>query len=557
VYKVHLNQVTYTYPEAQQHALSDVQFQVTSGQWILLQGPTGCGKSTLLKCISGACPSFYGGTIQGAVSIDGKQVHALSQRDRVSLVGVVSQDPEAQSVYGTVEHEVAFAMENLGIPARDMKWRVAEVLDVVGMSAFHDALTHTLSGGQRQRVALASALVHQPEILLLDEPTSQLDPVAAEEWFDILCRLNEEFGLTIIMSEHRLDRAYSFVDTVAYMEGGHILQTGAPREMASWLLHHEPSAVPTLARLCPTHPLQPVLSVREARQALAEVGNPGDQTRTDQPNDAPPQQGTGSVRDSELLSLHGVDCAYEGTGVLALNDCSLSIPAHQVTAVIGANGAGKSTLLRVLAGLQPILRGKFSGVLLGGHRRKRDLLQLIDNAIGYLPQNPNDYLSQPSVTEEIGYGLRLRGGSLSDVADRVEALLHEFSLTHLKERNPRDLSGGEKLRVALAGALAHRPQLLLLDEPTRGFDTLHRKQLGQRLQTTGMTTVVATHDMEFVAEFSHHVLFFHKGQVVLSGSPREVFRQALYFSPPIARALRQHDPGVICLADAISAGWAK
>lgn len=557
MFKVHLNQVTYTYPEAQQHALSDVQFQVTSGQWILLQGPTGCGKSTLLKCISGACPSFYGGTIQGGVTIDGKQVHALSQRDRVALVGVVSQDPEAQSVYDTVEHEVAFAMENLGIPTRDMKWRVAEVLDVVGMSAFHDALTHTLSGGQRQRVALASALVHQPEILLLDEPTSQLDPVAAEEWFDILSRLNEEFGLTIIMSEHRLDRAYSFVDTVAYMEGGHILQTGAPREMASWLLHHEPSAVPTLARLCPTHPLQPVLSVREARQALAEVGNPGDQTRTDQPNDAPPQQGTGSVRDSELLSLHGVDCAYEGTVVLALNDCSLSIPAHQVTAVIGANGAGKSTLLRVLAGLQPILRGKFSGVLLGGHRRKRDLLQLIDNAIGYLPQNPNDYLSQPRVTEEIGYGLRLRGKSLSDVADRVEALLHEFSLTHLKERNPRDLSGGEKLRVALAGALAHRPQLLLLDEPTRGFDTLHRKQLGQRLQTTGMTTVVATHDMEFVAEFSHHVLFFHKGQVVLSGSPREVFSQALYFSPPIARALRQHDPGVICLADAISAGWAK
>lgn len=546
-----IEQLSYVYPEALHPAIDAVNLVIAAGQWVLLQGPTGSGKSTLLKCLSGACPAFYGGRIQGNVEVAGQPVHRMGAAQRVRLVGVVNQDPEAQAVYGTVGHEVAFALENLGVPQRDMQWRVAEVLDVVGMSNHHDSPTHTLSGGQRQRVALAAALVQQPGILLLDEPTSQLDPVAAEEWFDILHRVNEEFGITIVMSEHRLDRAYQFVDEVVYLEAGALRHRAPPRAMAQWLRTQERTAVPTLARLFPTREA-PALSIREVRDVLAAgthgvITHDGDQTVSP----------STSVSELPLLSLRGIDCAYEDADVFALNDCSLTIPAGQVTALIGANGAGKSTLLRVLAGLQSILGGRITGALVDGRRKKRDVSSLDGHKVGYLPQNPNDYLSQSTVSEEIGYGLTLRGVPAHQVALRVEELLREFALDHVHSQNPRDLSGGEKLRVGLAGVSAHDPLLLLLDEPTRGFDANQKHQLGVRLRTQGKSAVVATHDMEFVAEFAHHVLFMHHGQIALSGTPREVFRQALYFAPAIARALRSCAPDVVCLADAIATGWAQ
>jgi energy-coupling factor transport system ATP-binding protein len=557
VYDVRIEQLTYQYPETGQPAIKQLSLAVDAGQWVLLQGPTGSGKSTLLKCLSGACPTFYGGHIRGHVEVDGKPIGQLSAAERVRYIGMVGQDPEAQSVYSQVGHEVAFGLENLGVSVKDMQWRVAEVLEVVGLSNYHNAPTDTLSGGQRQRLALAAALVQQPGVLLLDEPTSQLDPVAAEEWFDVLHRLNEEFGFTILMSEHRLDRAYQFVDKVVYMESGGIRHQASPREMAQWLRSEETSAIPTLGRLR-LGQQEPILSVREAREALGRAVEPDCSHKFEEGKgkDQEVDSQAHGVRET-LISFQGMSAAYPDADVFALDDCSLSIEEGQVTALIGSNGAGKSTLLRVLAGLQPFVTGRVSGTLIRPRGKIRDKLRLDRQQVGYLPQNPHDYLSQLTVFDEIAYGLSLRGLAAADVLSRVEDLLREYDLVAFRARNPRDLSGGEKLRVGLAGATAHQPSLLLLDEPTRGFDAIQRRQLGLGLHRHRKAVVVATHDMEFVAEFADEVLFLHQGRVVLRGTPREVFREALYFAPPIARALRKRDPDVVCLADAITRGWAR
>jgi energy-coupling factor transport system ATP-binding protein len=530
---------------------------------VLLQGPTGCGKSTLLKCISGACPAFYGGEIGGQVRLGGEDIRVMDARRRVQTLGFVHQDPDAQSVYTTVSHEVAFALENVGVDPREMEWRVAEALDVVGMSAHFDAELHTLSGGQRQRVALAAALVHQPKVLLLDEPTSQLDPVAAEEWFDILHRVNQEFGITLVMSEHRIDRAYPYVDRVVYLEQGRILCDAPPREAARWLRECRRDAAPTLARLFPDRGA-PLLSVREVHEALAQgaaskapVGVP-DSNQGEVGTEQPPERPAGGQSErTPLISVRDLVSVYPGQSRPALVDCSFDIARGRMTALIGPNGAGKSTALRVLAGLQPVVSGRFQGAGGAGGRQRSAAGVLSGVRVGYVPQTPAEYVSQESVLAELTYPLRLQNVPEDRRSERVQQLAEAFALTHLLRRHPRELSGGETLRLAVAAAMLAEPELLLLDEPTRGLDAGVRRQFGAWLRERVETVVVATHDMEFVAEFADHVLFFHNGRVVLSGSPNEVFRQALYFSPPISRALRGQHPEMHCLADALKAGWAQ
>jgi energy-coupling factor transport system ATP-binding protein len=569
---IELKQLTYHYPDASVAAISDVSLTFHPGEWVLFQGPTGSGKSTLLRAIAGLCPAFHGGKIRGQVLVNGQSVEKMTASERVHTFGFVGQDPEAQNVYSTASREVAFALENLGVSAPEMEWRVAEALDVVGLSAAADRPVTQLSGGERQRLALAAALVHQPGILLLDEPTSQLDPVASEEWFDILRRLNEEWGITILMSEHRLDRAYRDVHRVIYLESGRVLCDDTPRNTARWLREHRPEAVPTLARLrdasltvsrtssqtssltangSDTVEVDTVcLTVREARSWLAT------RTPSNRMNDIPGEPPEVAQQQAPFLSLRGITCTYPDLNRFALDECTLNIPRGRITAVIGPNGAGKSTLLRIFAGLQEVQEGVFGGDLLEGQLKRKRAPQVGDPRVGYLPQNPNDMFSQESVERELYFSLQLRGIDGKTAEERVERALNAFDLSHLRHRYPRDVSGGERLRVALACLLIVEPELLLLDEPTRGFDALQKHGLGKVLKESARTVVVATHDMDFVAEFAHRVVFLHQGRVVLEGTPKQVFQKALYFAPAIARAARLLHPDVVSLTDAIKAGWA-
>ncbi|SFU86986.1 ABC transporter ATP-binding protein [Alicyclobacillus macrosporangiidus] len=583
--EVQVEGLTYTYPGAPTPALQEVSLTVPPGTWLLLHGDTGSGKSTLLKCLSGACPAFYGGTMAGRVRIGGLSPQAMSAAERVHRIGVVYQDPEAQQVHATVAREVAFTLENLGVPPREMGWRVAEALAMVGLSDRAGDPVASLSGGLRQRVALAAALVHQPGVLLLDEPASQIDPVAAEELWDVLRRLRDDFGLTLVMSEHRVDRLYGWVDQVAVLSRGRLVQLGPPREVAAWLREAHPDSAPVLARLWPASDV-PALTVREVRQRIRQElrvpggegghlsgGEVGRRKTPVAETVARTEAGAGASRELEDIVI-GVERAvvlYPPSEVRALDECTAGLVRGRVTALIGPNGAGKSTLLRVWAGLQPLASGRLTGVLgglRGDHPPSRRARSRFRTAaangetapparVAFLPQNPNDLLSQETVEEELGLSLRLQGADDARTREVVAEVARGFGIHPLLPRHPRDLSGGERMRVALAALAVAEPELLLLDEPTRGLDPAQKQALGRWLRTGGRTVAVATHDLEFVAEFADRVLFVDQGQVVLSGTPGEVFRAALWFAPVLARALRGVAPGILCLADAVAAGWAR
>jgi len=575
---IKIERLSYWYPDTSQPALVDINLQLAPASWVLVQGDTGSGKSTLLRCISGACPTFYGGRLHGRVEIAGKSIDSLSQKERLQSIGYLGQDPEAATVYATVSHEVAFALENQGVPPAEMHWRIGEVLDAVGLANLFDAPMASLSGGSRQRVQLAAVLVHQPQVLLLDEPTSQLDPVAAEELLDVLHRVNEEFGMTVVMCEHRLEKAYARVNRVLYMEQGQLLANHPPHEMIQYLRDTDRlDMIPPLARLSPRAATKAFLTVREVRLSLRGY----DGTRSHQPSsgcqtpdtaDLQPLHPSPSVATENGLIFHRVSVSYPETNARALQNVSCQFAHRKVTAVIGPNGSGKSTLLRVISGLQSADSGKFGGCLITpagitepGKQRwqkepkltRKTPFGIGDARVGYVPQNPNELLSQETVWAEIKTALSLRGISGVDANLRTEKVLEAFGLLQLKDNHPRDISGGERLRTAVASIVVCQPQLLLLDEPTRGLDATHKRLLGERLQQGEQTVVIATHDMDFVAEHADDVLFLVQGRVAMQGSPNDVFRQALYYAPAIARALRDTDATIQCLSEALQAGWAR
>lgn len=558
--------LSYTYGGAKEQALRDISLAVDAGEWVVLQGITGSGKSTLLKTITGACPEFYGGTIVGTVAVTGKPVHQMNTAERLQTIGFVGQDPEGQSVYAAADREVAFALENLGTTETDMSWRVAEALELVGLSGSAHRLTSELSGGERQRLALAAALVHQPRILLLDEPTSQLDPLAAQDLLDHLRRLQHDFGMTIILSEHRLDAVYSLADRVVYLDAGQVQFFGAAREAARWTRKHRGPQAPSLVRLFPNSDA-PILSVREGRGRLetsemlpSDAGKESDSGSTGElqiaPSDehlvelAPMSDRSRFAMMSEMppfVSVQKATVVYPGAATYALRSCSLTVLRGVITAVIGPNGSGKSTLLRLLAGLIKPGRGKV-------------ILHSRDARVGYLPQKPSELFSQLTVTEELRLGLKLQHRPESEIESRMQDVVHNFEMEELLPRVPRDLSGGEQMRVAIASVLMDDPTLLLLDEPTRGLDAEQKGRVGELLRTLtrqGVTIILVSHDMEFVAEVADNVVFLFEGASTLEGTARQVFAKALYFSPPMARVFRGFDDTVLSLSDAIKKGWAK
>ena len=556
---IEAERLTYAYPDSVRPALQFVSFAIPAGAWWLLQGPSGSGKSTLLKVLSGACPHFYGGRLTGAVRVSGDDLAGLSGWQRLGWFGFVEQHPEAQAVYETVAHEVAFTLENRAIPAADMEWRVAEALELVGMSGYARSPLHALSGGQRQKVALAAALVHQPKVLLLDEPTAQLDPVATSEWMDILRRLNDDFGTTIVMSEHQVSAAYGYAHEVLYLEEGEVRMQQDVQRAAQTLRTERPEFAPAVARLFVDE--SPCLTVRVAKDrvsradatphgAVGAAGLGGGREDVAPQRPAPPREA--------LIDLRRITSVYDPHGTPALADCSATLVKHGVTALIGPNGSGKSTLLKVLAGLQPIQSGRVRGAWVPRDRRSRFALALGDSRVGYVPQHAADYFSQETVAAELEYPLSLRGWAEPLRAEAVAAAAERFHIQDLLQRHPREVSGGEQLRVAIASASIANPQLLLLDEPTRGLDRQRVAEFGHWLRSGDIdTVVVASHDMEFVADFADRVWFLAGGSVGLQGTPREVFSQALYFTPTVARVFRDVAPDILTLRDAIERGWAQ
>lgn len=511
--------VTYTYPGGETPALADFSWTVDPGEFVVVTGPSGSGKSTLLRCLNGLTPHFSGGEFSGRVLVADQDTRGEHPRALARTTGFVFQDPEAQFVTSRVDDELAFGMEQLGVPQITMRKRVEEVLDLLGIAALREREIATLSGGERQRVAVASALALQPAILALDEPTSQLDPWGAEEVIAALVRLNEDLDLTIVLAEHRLERVVSHCDRLTLLAmGGTVAQDGPPREVLAKI---DPAMLPALLAVGRAQGWQPLpLTIKEGRAAHRHDLAVGWTPRSLPADPAVP---TGPP----LVRLQRVSAGWGQRQVLRGID--LEIHPGEVVALMGRNGSGKTTLLRAINGLHRPEAGK---VFVAG----RDTAQMhtaeIAQTIGYLPQNPSALFFAETLADELAFTRKHHQGEGRD----PQATLEFLGLGHAADRNPRDLSGGERERAALAAVLVGGPSVLLLDEPTRGMDAARKRDLVALLQTLreeGVAIVLATHDVELVAEIATRIVLLGGGRIVADGGPRTVLSGSLTFTTAV------------------------
>ncbi len=505
--------VGFRYPDRDVLALDGVSLAVEPGAFVAVAGASGSGKSTLLRCANGLVPHSSGGRFRGTVTVAGRSTADHRPRDLVDVVGFVHQDPEAQFVVDHVETDLAFALENLGVAPTAMRRRVEEVLDALGIAGLRDRDPATLSGGERQRCAIAGALAAAPAVLVLDEPTSQLDPQGAEDVLGAIARLNQELGTMILVAEHRLDRVVPIADRVLLVDRGHIGADGAPETV----LADYPGA-PAVMRLGRALHLDPLpTTVKAARSALHDLSL------------GPIPDGAGAPPLGDVvLSARGTCVRFGAREVLRAVD--LDLHRGEVVALLGRNGAGKTTFLRALAGLIA----------------HRGAVQRTTR-VGYVPQDPNTLLGAATVRDELLTTVRM---TRQDPA-AIGAWLERLGLAPLAERHPRDLSSGERQRLAIAAVAVGGSSVLLLDEPTRGMDAPSRAALASAVTAharDGGSVVLATHDVELAAMVAGRVLVLGDGALVADGPAREVLAGSL-FAPAVLRVL----PGFLTVDEVLAA----
>ncbi|MEU0578812.1 ATP-binding cassette domain-containing protein [Streptomyces griseoincarnatus] len=536
---IRFENVSVTYDGAARPAVRDVDLEVPEGELVLVVGPSGVGKSTVLGAVGGLVPHFTGGTLRGRVTVAGRDTRTHKPRELADVVGTVGQDPLSHFVTDTVEDELAYGMESLGLPADVMRRRVEETLDLLGLADLRDRHISTLSGGQQQRVAIGSVLTPHPKVLVLDEPTSALDPAAAEEVLAVLQRLVHDLGTTILMAEHRLERVVQYADQVVLLPGpGERPWMGAPAEVMAVSPVCPP--VVELGRLAGWSPLP--LTVRDARRRAAPLrerleGRRPEPDTAAARTAAPARRLFGRAKKENTGAPEPVaearSLAVRRDRVQALTRVDLTVSPGETVALMGRNGAGKSTLLGALVGLVAPSSGS---VRTGGavpHRtRPRDLVR----KVGLVPQEPRDLLYADTVAAECAAADR----DAEAEPGTCRALLGELLPSVADDMHPRDLSEGQRLTLALAVVLTARPPLLLLDEPTRGLDYAAKARLTailRRLAADGHAIVMATHDVELAAELAHRVVLLAEGEVIADGPSAEVVVASPAFAPQVAKIL--------------------
>jgi energy-coupling factor transport system ATP-binding protein len=516
--------VAFGYPDGPL-AVDGIDLDVRAGEILLVVGASGSGKSTVLRAANGIVPHSTGGRFHGDVVAFGRSIRTHRPRELADVVGFVHQDPEAQFVVDRVEADIAFVLENLALAPAVMRRRVEEVLDALGIAHLRDRNPATLSGGERQRCAIAGVLAAAPSAIVLDEPTSQLDPQGAEAVLATVARLNADLGTTVLLAEHRLERAAPFADRALVMEDGRIV---AGPDRPGPVLADYPGAPPVtrLGRLLGWDP--PPLTVRDARALAARAPVPLDLPTLDpaaldpaalDPAPAPlPAVGPAPAPGEALRQARGLRVDLGGRSVL--DGVDVTVRRGEVVALLGRNGAGKTTLLRVLAGLLAPGRGEVAHT----------------GTVAYVPQDPGSLLFAPTVRAELEETRRLLG---HPDAEAVAHWLHALGLEPLATRHPRSLSGGERQRVAIAAVAVGGADLLLLDEPTRGMDATSRAALEHAVRehtAAGGAVVLATHDVELAARCASHAVVLGDGDVVAAGPAREVLAGSL-FAPQVLRVL--------------------
>jgi len=511
--------------------LDNISLSIEKGSFNLLCGESGCGKTTLLKLLKKEISPY--GSKEGEILYNNFPLSRLNERASACEIGFVGQSPDQQIVTDKVWHELAFGLENIGESTQVIRRRVGEMASYFGIQNWYHRSTDSLSGGQKQLLNLASVMVMQPEILLLDEPTGQLYPIAAADFFATLQKLNRELGLTILIVEHRLEEVYPIADKIAAMQQGRIIAQGTPAEAAEQLRsgklsHGLPSAVRIWAGLQSTAP--PPLTVKEGREFLeSNYAHCAGRCIKEKPyNGSEP-----------VLQASNVYFRYQKDMPDILRDFSISVNKGEVFSILGGNGTGKTTTLNILAGLDKPYKGKSK--IYGKKISQYKGGSLYRNMLSLLPQNPATVFLQPTVQQDFEDLLKATQCPKEEISIRVEATAAKFSVTHLLGKHHYDLSGGEQQKCALAKLMLTEPKIILLDEPTKGMDAFYKNSLAKvirELQAEGRTIIMVTHDIEFAAMVSTRCALFFDGQLISQGTPNEFFAGNSFYTTSAGRISR-------------------
>ncbi|MEN0661306.1 energy-coupling factor transporter ATPase [Caldifermentibacillus hisashii] len=537
--------VSFTYPDQLLPALNQVSFSVEPGEFIVICGPSGSGKSTLLRMVKQEIAPY--GERSGEIFYNGKKLTEYEPVKIAKEIGMVFQDPENQIVMDRVFEELIFGLENIGMPTETMRTKLAEMVHFFGINHLLDKKIHLLSGGQKQIVNLASVLLMEPRILLLDEPTAQLDPVSAKDFLHMVKQMNDEFGITVLIVEHRLEEVFPLADRVFVFDHGSLKISGPPKDVIAkvWQEQYRPlfPYLPSTALLYLEHADN--LQIADIPLTVKEGRKWASQLKTHQSDTSFKKQENYNEKQNPILQVKNIYFQYEKTGKKILQSLSLTINEGEWLTIVGANGTGKSTLLKVMAGLESPQRGK---LIYNGKKYSKP----ISTDIAYLPQNPKLLFIQDTVRGELIE--TAQQFHLENYEEKINCLVELLGIQSILDRHPYDVSGGEMQKSALACVLLPQPKILLLDEPTKGLDPEMKVALGKWLksmQSRGLTIVMVTHDIEFAARFSDRSAMMFQGEITVTTSTKDFFKGNAFYTTVVNRMTRDGNiPEVVTVEEA-------
>jgi len=559
---IHIEDLTFYYPHSDSPSIIDVNLDIKQGEFILLAGPSGCGKTTLVRSLNRLIPSVTGGEMRGCILINGNDISGQKVHQLALHVGMVFQNPDTQLFALTIGEDVAFGPENLGLPTDEILRRVERALTAVSLDSMREHFIFTLSGGEKQRTAIGGSLAMESDVLILDEPTSDMDPLGTKEVLAVIKRLNKERNMTIILIEHKIDEVVKLADRLIVMDRGRILLDGDPCEIFD--SEHDrmknigiyPPQLSEISHVLQvtdmSHPLNKRPTYENVLEYLSGILN----NPYDDDNDvnsaltgAPDIHNTvddtchdnGNARTVPHVRIEKMWHKHDG-GSYGLRDIDLQIGRGEFVALIGHNGAGKTLLVSHLIGF---LKQSSGSILFDGKDINKLSTAELAQRIGYLFQNPDDQIFTDNVVEEIRFGLNNLKLDKDEITRRVDSALNMMELTEYSNRHPHALSRGQRQRLAVASIIAMEPDLIVLDEPTTGQDRAHvNKFLHQikKLNQIGKTVILITHDMNIVAEYANRTIVMKSGEIFLDGATRDVFsgleklREA-HIEPPLVTRL--------------------
>ncbi|MGI6175699.1 MAG: ABC transporter ATP-binding protein [Christensenellales bacterium] len=546
---IEIKGLTFTYPEREAPALKNINLDINEGDFIVLCGKSGCGKSTLLRHLKAVLVPH--GQREGGVYYRGKPLEEMDERAQTSKIGFVLQDPDHQIVTDKVWHELAYGLESLGYDTKTIRLRVAEMASFFGIQGWYHKTVFELSGGQKQLLNLASIMAMQPEVLMLDEPTSQLDPIAAADFLATIKKINTEIGTTIILTEHRLEDALPLADKVVVMGKGEIIAQEEPKKVGAVLKQkNDPMlyAMPAPTRLylalenggaeCP-------VTVREGKEYLRKYAAAKDSTLRRA------QQAAAAER-QKVVTLKDVWFRYEKQGEDILRDLSVEIRQGETYCIVGGNGTGKTTALNVIAGINRPYRGSVRINGLDAVKAKHNLI--FENGLSVLPQDPQSLFLKKTVEEDLFEMLSTEISTEQEKQHRVQTIAEVAEIEDLMRMHPYDISGGEQQRVALAKVLLTNPKILLMDEPTKGMDSFFKLKFAgilKKLKERGVTVVIVSHDIEFCAVHADRCALFFDGGIVTENDPHTFFSGNSFYTTSTNRMCRHLFMDAITVEDAV------